>query len=229
MNPRKSILSAGRFVRDRFLYGPREKLVIDWLAHKGDITLRIDYDFLAQDSLAFDLGGYCGQWASDLYSRYECRIYVFEPIVQYADFIRKRFHRNPKVSVFPFGLGPNTEEKLIKVSEDASSTYSKDADTPIHIEEFIAFIQREGITDIDLMKVNTEGGEYDILPYLISTGYIAHIRALQVQFHVYSEADKQRAEAIRRDLEKTHASDYSYAYVWEGWSLKQMAEDSMAG
>jgi FkbM family methyltransferase len=227
MGVRKNILSAGKFVRDHFLYGSHEKLVQQWLARKGDITLRLDYDFLTTDGLAFDLGGYRGQWTSDIYAKYGCNIYVFEPVAEYADFIRKRFHRNKKIKVFPFGLSNRAEEKLIKISEDASSTYSKDADTPIHLEDFVAFVKREGISEIDLMKVNIEGGEYDILPYLISSGYMARIRAIQVQFHKFSKDDKQRADAIRRDLEKTHLSEYSYDFVWEGWAKRLVPGDPL--
>src|SRR5215467_6343650 len=109
MNLRKSALSAGKFVRDHFLYGPHEKLVQQWLARKGDITLRLDYDFLTADSVVFDLGGYCGQWTSDIYARYGCGIYVFEPVAEYADFIRKRFHRNHKIRVFEFGFSNRCE------------------------------------------------------------------------------------------------------------------------
>jgi len=220
MDLRKRILSAGKFVRDRFIYGDHEQLVQEWVARKGDITLRLEYDFLTSDSLVFDLGGYCGQWASDIYAKYQCQVYVFEPVAQYAEFIRKRFHRNKRIRVFQFGLGNRSDDRVIKVSEEASSTYSKGADTRIRIEDFTAFVQKEAITDIDLMKVNIEGGEYDIVPYLVSTGYVARVRAIQIQFHEFVEEAKQRAETIRRGLEKTHNQGYSYDFVWEGWTRK---------
>ena len=58
-----------------------------WHADRGDELLRLDYPLSAQ-SLVFDLGGYKGQWASDIFGRFACRVLVFEPIVPFADAIQ---------------------------------------------------------------------------------------------------------------------------------------------
>jgi FkbM family methyltransferase len=220
MNIRKSVLSAGRSLRDRFVYGPHEKLQQEWRKKKGDLTMRLDYDFLNENSVVFDLGGYEGQFASDIYAKYGCTVYVFEPVPQYADFIRKRFSQNPKIKVFTFGLGSKTEEMMIKVSEESSSLYLDGAGTSVRIEDLTAFVHKEGIKTIDLMKLNIEGGEYDVVPYLVATGYIKHVRAIQIQFHKFVKDAKARMDAIREDLKKTHVCDYCYEFTWEGWSRK---------
>jgi FkbM family methyltransferase len=225
MDLRKSILTVGKSLRNHFLYGTHEKLVLKWLADKGDVTLRLDYDFLTERSVVFDLGGYRGQWASDIYAKYGCGVYVFEPVREYADFISKRFHRNKRIKVFPFGLSSRSEEKLIAISEDASSIYSKRADTPVRMENFLTFVENETINDIDLMKVNIEGGEYDILPFLISTGYMTKIRAIQIQFHEFSEDGRKCADIIRKGLHKTHRCEYNYDFVWEGWTRTDARTD----
>ena len=65
-------LRAGRLCigLSRTLYlSPQERRLLPWLAVEGDATLRVDYD-LDQDSLVFDLGGFTGQWASDIFGRY---------------------------------------------------------------------------------------------------------------------------------------------------------------
>ena len=40
--------------------------VAPWLADNGDKTYRLDYN-LNENSVVFDLGGYEGQWASDIF------------------------------------------------------------------------------------------------------------------------------------------------------------------
>ena len=45
---------------------PQEKRVLPWIKDKGDKTFRLNYD-LHEDSLVFDLCGYEGQWASDIF------------------------------------------------------------------------------------------------------------------------------------------------------------------
>ena len=90
-------------------------------------VLRFDYD-LGPDSFVLDLGGYEGQWASDIYSRYRCRIVVFEPVSAYADSIRKRFRLNDNIETFEFGLGASTRTETIYIRGAGSSTFGRKAD-----------------------------------------------------------------------------------------------------
>jgi hypothetical protein len=78
---------------------PHEKMVSRWYHDQGETTLRLNYD-LDEHSLVFDLGGYKGQWASDVFSMYRCNIFVFEPVKAYANNIRQRFVKNPNINVF---------------------------------------------------------------------------------------------------------------------------------
>ena len=55
-----------------------EKKAIEWHKEKGDDTL-VECD-LSEDSIVFDLGGYDGQWSSDIFSKYRCTVYCFEPV-----------------------------------------------------------------------------------------------------------------------------------------------------
>ena len=215
------MLSAGKWVRNNILYGSREKAALEWRNGHRDIALRLDYDFLDESSIVFDLGGYRGQWASDIYAKYLCNIYVFEPVLAYADFIRERFRHNKKIKVFSFGLGDASGDVLIKISEEGSSAFAKSPDTPIRIEEFMAFVRRESISRIDVMKINIEGGEYALLAHLIKMGYIKNIRALQVQFHDFVADAKEKMEVIRVELAKTHTCDYRYEFHVGGLDEKR--------
>jgi FkbM family methyltransferase len=222
MDIRKKFLGVGKTIRDAILYDKYQKIHLQFLKDFGEDTLRLDYDFLTEDSVVFDLGGYRGQSTSDLFSKYGPNMYVFEPVEEYADFLRKRFaRRSNKIKIFQFGLGSRTEEQTIKLEAEGSSTYKSAGDTSIHIEDFMEFVKREKIEKIDLLEINIEGGEYDVLPYLIETGYIKNIRALQIQFHNLMKDAPQRVAKIREGLAKTHVCDYSYDFSWDGWTLKK--------
>ena len=41
--------------------------------------LRYEYN-LNKDSVVFDIGGFDGTWAHNIYSKYSCNILVFEPV-----------------------------------------------------------------------------------------------------------------------------------------------------
>src|SRR6478609_5702767 len=65
-----------------------------WYSDDPRNLKRSDFDFLNDKSIVFDLGGYEGQWTSDIYSRYNCHVYVFEPVREFYEIIKNRFKNN---------------------------------------------------------------------------------------------------------------------------------------
>jgi len=75
------------------------KNIYKWQDDKGDQTLRLNY-LLDEDSLVFDVGGYIGNFAADIFCKYNCNIYIFEPVTEFYEKIKARFSNNPRVKVF---------------------------------------------------------------------------------------------------------------------------------
>lgn len=207
---------------NRFYTSPAEARVREWFSVKGDHTLRLDYE-LDESSVVFDLGGYEGQWTSDIFSRYCCRIHVFEPVRDFAERIRRRFAKNPRITVHPFGLGARTEAVDIGVSADASSIHKKTgAAEGGQLVQASEFLGKNGIEHIDLMKINIEGGEYELLEHLLDTGIVERIDNIQVQFHDFVANADERMAAIQQRLSATHSPTYQYPYVWENWQHRSL-------
>ena len=82
------------------------------------------------------------------------------------------------------------------------------------------FIAGQSISRIDLMKINIEGGEYDLLEHLIDSGVIGAIADVQVQFHDFVPHAEKRMEEIQRRLSETHELTWQYKFIWENWKLK---------
>src|SRR5215468_11290814 len=99
-----------------------------WIRDRGDKTLRLDYD-LGDDSMVFDLGGYEGQWSSDIFAKYRCLIHIFEPVEEFATNIEKRFAKNDKVVVHRFGLSNRTFKTNIFVDADATSVFKPSSES----------------------------------------------------------------------------------------------------
>src|SRR5262245_41613771 len=102
----------------------QDREVQRWYSDGGDERFRYDYD-LGGNSLVLDVGGYKGQWASDIYARYNCRVLVLEPVRQFADAMEKRFQRNPQIEVVCLALGATSRQEAIALDEDGSSMYRK--------------------------------------------------------------------------------------------------------
>lgn len=150
-----------------------------WHESQDDNDLRLDYD-LRENSLVFDLGGYKGQWASDIFAKYCCSIHVFEPVARFAQNIANRFSRNPKIIIHQFGLGKENTKSIISLSNDASSVFKVGGETTeISIVRAIDFLNEHDISCIDLMKINIEGGEYDLLEHLIESNFVKKVRNFQ--------------------------------------------------
>ncbi|TYQ26999.1 FkbM family methyltransferase [Pseudanabaena sp. UWO311] len=188
-----------------------------WFRDNGDKTLRLEYD-LSDDSIVFDIGGYEGQWSSDIFSMYCCSIYIFEPVETFAYNIKKRFAKNKKIHVYQHGLASITQSEEISVDGDSSSIFKDNTSSEkIYLVKAIDFIKENNISQIDLMKINIEGGEYDLLLHLLDSGFIENIDNIQVQFHDFFPDAEERMSDIQKKLEKTHLLTYQYPFVWENW------------
>jgi FkbM family methyltransferase len=211
-----SFYSLGRLCHQ----SPQEQRVRPWCAAKGDKTLRLEYDLNA-DSVVFDIGGYEGQWASDIFGRYGCTIHVFEPVPAFADNIRRRFSRNPRIHVHSFGLAAAGRVVRMYEAADSSSLFQRSRNNiVVKLTGIAEFLEEEGIGQIDLMKINIEGGEYDLLEFLIERGLTYRIHDLQIQFHDFVDEAERRMYAIQQHLARTHYQTYAYEFVWENWRLK---------
>ncbi len=197
-----------------------DEAISRWVADDGDRTLRMNYP-LSSTSVVFDLGGYEGQWASDIYGRYRSTLYIFEPVKLFYKKIENRFELNDDVNVYNYGLGGDDAELTISVSEDASSAFSKGSDKEVMIiRAFDKFVKENEINFIDLMKINIEGGEYELLESIVKSDFIHKIRNLQIQFHNFLPGSDARMQAIQLSLRSTHEITYQYfPYVWENWKL----------
>uniref|UniRef100_A0A6M3XC74 Putative methyltransferase n=1 Tax=viral metagenome TaxID=1070528 RepID=A0A6M3XC74_9ZZZZ len=190
-----------------------------WVADRGDKTLRLEYDINSSDTVV-DLGGFEGQWASDVFSRYLCTVHVVEPVTQYAESIAHRFERNKNIRLHQCALGASHGELRLSVSGDASSAFKEaEAAESAKVVPFTEWMTDQGIEHIVLLKVNIEGGEYDLLDHLISSGCIRKITNIQVQFHDFVQDADARMAQIQAGLSRTHVRTYHYPYVWENWRL----------
>ncbi len=204
------------------IYRPQPSLKdLGWqnFVNAGGEKLRYDY-YLNEESVLFDLGGYDGQFASDFYSKYGCNIYIFEAYTPYAEQIANRFSRNSKIHTYSFGLSERNCEIEISIDSVASSTFKQSKNMAVaQLREASTFIDELKIPKIDLMKINIEGGEYDLLDHIINSKKIEVIENIQVQFHDFVPNAVDRMLSIRKLLAKTHKPTYLCDFIWENWTI----------
>jgi FkbM family methyltransferase len=188
-----------------------------WLLDNPREEARYAYP-LSSDSVVLDVGGYRGEWSAEIVRRYDPFVHIFEPIPEFAAELAVRFASNPKVTVHAFGLGDTDGLQLMAEIGDASSAYVADAQpTSVAFRDVTGVVRDMDLRQIDLVKMNIEGGEYPLLRRMIDAGIVARCRDIQVQFHDFvPDAERQYAE-IRTRLVETHSPTYEYRFVWENW------------
>ena len=194
-----------------------------WKSVRGDETLRLDYP-LDDRSVVFDVGGYKGDWAKRIFEKYNCCIYVFEPVPQYYKSLNSRFKDSTHVRIFNFGLFNASCDMHICLDADGTSLYKQgDKREQIRLKDINEFIIENGIERIDLIKINIEGAEYELLNRMLSCGIVPKCADIQIQFHRCVENYTQKYERIRAELLKTHELTYDFPYLWENWRKRAIS------
>jgi len=208
------------------VYFLKDKKIIDhvaWFREKGDSSLKFDFP-LGLDSVVVLVGGHKGDIAEELLRRFNCKVYVFEPVLEFYQVLENRFSTTDKVRTFNFGLGNHSRKELISVSGTGSTIYYDKSNILAEEEIEIRHCGTElfnsigiGSENIDLLWLNAEGAEFEIMPIILSTGMINQINSVLIQFHTVFPNAKQSRLDIRKRLTDTHQEIWCYEFVWERW------------
>jgi CDP-paratose 2-epimerase len=195
----------------------------------------MNYPELNPNSTVWDIGGYRGQWAHEIYKQYGCEVHIFEPVKEFADACIYRFRDNNDVKVTPYGFAEASKKVMIaKQGVNSSTVRGNENQTPLPIDSVFGNSESEEIflldianqswdtnnVDIDLVSMNCEGGEYDIMDRLIEIGIVRRFKNIQIQFHDFHPDAVSRRDKIREELKKTHTERYNYPFIWESWKRK---------
>jgi len=123
----------------------------------------------------FDIGGNIGITSIYLASLFpEALIYSFEPLKENFEILTKNTSQFNNIEVFNFGLGVKNGSFKLYLSDDIEnyggvSFYSdvegnmKESYSECEVKNVNDVIKEIGVTSVDLIKIDTEGAEYDIL------------------------------------------------------------------
>jgi FkbM family methyltransferase len=202
----------------------RKAIAYQMYIDAGGESLRLDYP-LEEDSIVIDAGGYVGDFAADVTKKFDCRVDIFEPVTEYAKKIRGRFSFNNKVRVIQAGLGAEEKEEFINIEGLGSSVFGDHIEEApkekVKIVSAVDYIESNGYLTIDLMKINIEGGEYELLFSLIEhPELINNIKYFQIQFHDFVPDSQDMRTQVHKQLSKTHKLMWNYPFIWESWERK---------
>lgn len=163
----------GLFVRFYKVHILRDELTIElvrWYQDKADETIRLNYPDLNENSIIFDVGGYLGDFAHDISQKYNCRVYIFEPHPKFYAHCMQRFSKNERITPLNYGLSNIDGEFMLSDKVDGSSflnpNHAIENGIKCKLKEFFSVLDSLNVKNIDLMKINIEGGEYPLLEHI---------------------------------------------------------------
>lgn len=190
-----------------------------WKRDGAHLGRMLQYGDLPEAPVVWDVGGYEGEWTDTVLAvRPAATVHIFEPHPRFAAALRSKFADASGVSVHPFAVGSAQGTLSLDDTGDASSAFGHtQGSVPAEVRAVSDFWDG---APVDLVKMNIEGGEYDLLPAMRMAGVMAQVRRLQVQFHLYEEPLISARAAIRDGLLQTHDCAWDYPFVWEEWRLR---------
>jgi FkbM family methyltransferase len=191
-----------------------------------DPSIMYNFDNLTSEGLAVDVGAFEGKWSREVHARHGCAIDAFELSPEFFGVLDEVAAEVPGMRVHEYGLGRADETVKVSMTHLGSSVFDspRSGDDTTWIDgrlRDVAEVWSELCWDrVAVMKLNIEGGEYDVLDRLIETGLHARIDTIFVQFHEWIPGAYSRRRAIRRALRATHDEQWCYPWVWEKWTRK---------
>jgi FkbM family methyltransferase len=184
--------------------------------------LLVDVD--ARDGgVVLDVGAYTGEWAEPVARRTRARIHAFEPNPVPFRKLEQRVGSFEHVTLHPYGLGRSDGTATLALEGPGASIYttsSPHGSAPVSIRDVAGVLDELHIDDVDVMKVNIEGGEYDLFDRLVETDRLPRVQLVSVQFHEWHPHAHRRRRAIRRALRRSHQEVWCYPWVWELWQRR---------
>ena len=182
---------------------------------------RLDYP-LGEQSMVLDLGAYVGNFSTHVVQKFGCTSIAFEPMPQaFAQIPEAWKYETSRITAFPYGVGAKTERVRMAFTNDSSSQFTPHsaADPEVLIRDVVEVFDELDIGNVDLMKINIEGGEYALLERMDEAGMLARVRFLQIQFHSCGAGPQgcvKHRLAIRETLDKTHREQWCWDHCWPG-------------
>lgn len=171
-----------------------------------------------------DVGAYDGVWASGVLAHGDARVVSFEPDPSGLALLRRRLGGDARVTICEYGLGGRDETATLALEGPGSTLHHGGTGTfgevTVEVRDVDAALRELGVDQVELLKLNIEGAEYDVLDRLLATGWLPRCRHVLIQFHEWHPRAHARRRAIRRRLRATHDEVWSYPWVWERWERR---------
>lgn len=168
------------------------------------ICIREDYGDIPNDAIIVDIGANIGVysiWAST--KGKNNKIYAFEPMKDNFELMQENLALNNcnNVISFNYAVASKKEKRKLYLNDAVEhSLFSREDDQEFVEIETVALtniINENSLDQIDLLKMDCEGAEYEIF-YNTPESYFEKIKVIRMEFHGTKEGEKLRDFLIEK-------------------------------
>jgi FkbM family methyltransferase len=162
--------------------------------------LNTDYDSLGlnADSLVLDIGAHVGIVSMTLAKRYGCKVRAYEPAAcNYHRLVSNICLNELQEFIIPYNLAVTRDGRQVFIDGDSAQNsgsmmiYHGGKGVPVNSVTLSDIV---GEHTIDLLKIDTEGAEYEIFEDLTP---LKHVKAIRGEFHTLAgDGFKYTAEPL---------------------------------
>ena len=168
---------------------------------------------LNKDSVIIDGGGFNGEFTDEILKKKFHKIYIYEPDPNFFNDLIKKYKFEKKIEILNLALF--NKEKIITLSENSNaSSIMENSEDGTKVKAVDTSKEFKKYKNIDLLKLNIEGAEYDVISGLIETQELNKVKYLLVQFHKEHDLDGSKFEKINLEILKNYNIVFNYKYVW---------------
>lgn len=202
---------------------PDQEALDKWTNDKMEY-LRYEYSTLNENSIVVDLGAFHCDWSIEISRKYNPQIFAFEASKKFFEISKEKIKDYKNINLINNGVGNKFEKLNLKIgcADGVSTSFFIESENyeEVNLIPASEIFNLCNSNNIDLIKINIEGSEYDVLECLIENNLISKIKNIQVQFHRLGNNYMERFLNIKNELSKTHKLTYECLFIWENWEIK---------
>ncbi len=173
------------------------------------------------EGIVLDIGAYLGEYTEKIRKKNpRLTFWLYEPIPEYFKVCVIRFKDKENVVIQQKAVSADGRNLMMQTDglrsrQDSINSLNSSRVISINIQTIF-----DSVTEIELMKMNIEGMEYECLEQLISTDSVVKAKQLLIQFHNFEDEAHHRRELLRTQIAKKFVNVYAYDWIWELWIRK---------
>ena len=216
---------------DQFIEREKQQQTFDWGEINESVWFRetvTEEIFVREDytkkfpvnagDTVLDIGASVGPFTFSILDKQPKHVYCFEPKPSLFETMKKNIGHHPNVTLINKGIhnvDGETEFKGLYFS-DVTETHGRSATADAIT--FDTFLQEYNVTQIDFMKIDCEGGEYDIFTPERVSWVKQNVKKIVGEWHLSTPELKEKFRQFRDTyLKEFHTFD---VYSWDGVDIK---------